>query len=83
MGTIFSRLLAIPLKLLCAKSFEDTSEKLKEIESQILRKRNELQCPRPNIERKNEHHRRSVELPWVRVYVVEPRPPENRQGDCT
>ncbi|KAF9607775.1 hypothetical protein IFM89_000122, partial [Coptis chinensis] len=70
------------LRLLCAKSFEDTSEKLKEIESQILRKRNECKGhARPNIERKNEYHRRSVAASLVQgVYVLERDRQENRQG---
>ncbi|PIA56389.1 hypothetical protein AQUCO_00700601v1 [Aquilegia coerulea] len=41
-GDHFSKTTSYTIEALCAKTFEDTSEKLKEIESQILRKRIEL-----------------------------------------
>ncbi|PIA33344.1 hypothetical protein AQUCO_04100039v1, partial [Aquilegia coerulea] len=41
-GDNFFKTASYTIEAVCAKTFEDTSEKLKEIESQILRKRNEL-----------------------------------------
>ncbi|OVA07377.1 DnaJ domain [Macleaya cordata] len=41
-GDNFFKTATYTIEALCAKSFEDTTEKLKEIEAQILRKRNEL-----------------------------------------
>ncbi|RZC74853.1 hypothetical protein C5167_050331 [Papaver somniferum] len=41
-GDNFFKTAAYTIEALCAKSFEDTTEKLKEIEAQILKKRNEL-----------------------------------------
>ncbi|KAF9598270.1 hypothetical protein IFM89_026101, partial [Coptis chinensis] len=87
----FFKAASYTIEALCAKSFEDTSEKLKEIESQILRKRNELRLfeteyrkPRAyyvTTAQKNEHHRRSVAASLVQgVYVLERDRQENRQG---
>ncbi|GKU90297.1 hypothetical protein SLEP1_g4303 [Rubroshorea leprosula] len=41
-GDNFFKTASYTIEALCAKSYEDTSEKLKDIEAQILRKRNEL-----------------------------------------
>ncbi|KAG4149153.1 hypothetical protein ERO13_D05G324100v2 [Gossypium hirsutum] len=41
-GDNFFKTATYTIEALCAKSYEDTTEKLKDIESQILRKRNEL-----------------------------------------
>ncbi|XP_038891323.1 chaperone protein dnaJ 15 [Benincasa hispida] len=41
-GDNFFKSATYTIEALCAKSYEDTTEKLKEIEAQILRKRNEL-----------------------------------------
>ncbi|GLT43492.1 hypothetical protein SLA2020_174350 [Shorea laevis] len=41
-GDNFFKTATYTIEALCAKSYEDTTEKLKEIEAQILRKRNEL-----------------------------------------
>ncbi|GLT91834.1 hypothetical protein SLE2022_097050 [Rubroshorea leprosula] len=41
-GDNFFKTAAYTIEALCAKSYEDTTEKLKDIEAQILRKRNEL-----------------------------------------
>ncbi|KAF2317794.1 hypothetical protein GH714_041108 [Hevea brasiliensis] len=41
-GDNFFKTAAYTIEALCAKSYEDTTQKLKEIEAQILRKRNEL-----------------------------------------
>ncbi|XP_010551251.1 PREDICTED: chaperone protein dnaJ 15 [Tarenaya hassleriana] len=41
-GDNFFKTASYTIEALCAKSYEDTTEKLKEIEAQILRKRNEL-----------------------------------------
>lgn len=41
-GDNFFKTASYTIEAVCAKSFEETSEKLKEIEAQILRKRNEL-----------------------------------------
>lgn len=41
-GDNFFKTASYTIEALCTKSFEDTTEKLKDIEAQILRKRNEL-----------------------------------------
>ena len=41
-GDNFFKTATYTIEALCTKSYEDTSEKLKDIEAQILRKRNEL-----------------------------------------
>ncbi|CAH2066147.1 unnamed protein product [Thlaspi arvense] len=41
-GDNFFKTASYTIEALCAKTYEDTTEKLKEIEAQILRKRNEL-----------------------------------------
>lgn len=41
-GDNFFKTATYTIEALCAKTYEDTTEKLKEIEAQILRKRNEL-----------------------------------------
>ncbi|XVE92593.1 hypothetical protein REPUB_Repub01dG0111800 [Reevesia pubescens] len=41
-GDNFFKTASYTIEALCAKSYEDTTEKLKDIEAQILRKRNEL-----------------------------------------
>lgn len=41
-GDNFFKSATYTIEAICAKSYEDTTEKLKEIEAQILRKRNEL-----------------------------------------
>lgn len=42
LGDNFFKPASYTIEALCAKTYEDTTEKLKEIEAQILRKRNEL-----------------------------------------
>lgn len=42
LGDNFFKTASYTIEALCAKTYEDTTEKLKEIEAQILRKRNEL-----------------------------------------
>lgn len=42
LGDNFFKSATYTIEAICAKSYEDTTEKLKEIEAQILRKRNEL-----------------------------------------
>lgn len=41
-GDNFFKTASYTIEALCAKTYEDTTEKLKEIEAQILRKRTEL-----------------------------------------
>lgn len=41
-GDNFFKPATYTIEALCAKTYEDTTDKLKDIESQILRKRNEL-----------------------------------------
>lgn len=41
-GDNFFKPATYTIEAICAKSYEDTTEKLQEIEAQILRKRNEL-----------------------------------------
>lgn len=41
-GDNFFKPATYTIEAICAKSYEETTEKLKEIEAQILRKRNEL-----------------------------------------
>lgn len=42
LGDNFFKTASYTIEALCAKTYEDTTEKLKEIEAQILRKRNDL-----------------------------------------
>ena len=42
LGDNFFKPATYTIEALCAKTYEDTTEKLKDIEAQILRKRNEL-----------------------------------------
>jgi hypothetical protein len=41
-GDNFFKTASYTIEALCSKTYEDTTEKLKDVEGQILRKRNEL-----------------------------------------